>query len=344
MIGFGSVACSGSEDTVPPEVGDLQLALSYAVERWVVPSVRTFEGQADQYSEQAERFCNEPTEGRLERLQDEWRNLSLAWNEMVLFNLGPLDDDLITPKIIRIESKRQRGRDYTETVREEVRRVVEGTFPLDTEYFAKLNFTKSGLLALELLSFDGGLTETSTDTTVLISGFQDTPRRCELLLGIAENVRRCAKEVLSGWEEDFSGEPFQDTLRSGELPDGTNSVAKLIIVAQEHVDYVKQRKIQGVADAQLSGLFYGNMGANISSLRELLYTEPYSFVDHMRTRGFDEEAQSIASALELVESAIEAQLASGPLVAAFETLENGLKNDLPRGLGVELGINFSDGD
>ncbi len=152
LASLSLVTCGNCES--PPPENIFARPLKNTVTQSIVPGFARFEDEAKALEASIASLCAAPDEAGLAALQARWRSLALAWNGVVFYRFGPLDDDLIFPAVIFIESMRQRGIDYTETVRESATAAVAGTTPLDDAFFDALTFNKVGLLALEVLVFE----------------------------------------------------------------------------------------------------------------------------------------------------------------------------------------------
>lgn len=318
------------------------------VETTIVPHVAAFDAQAAGMLTDADSFCETPSPAALQQLQTRWRSLSEAWSGIAAYNFGPLDDDVITPKIIFIESMRQRGTDYTQTVRDGIVRGVEGTDTLDLAYLDRQTFDEVGLLALEVLVFEDSRDTNSSDPADVLADFEATPRKCDYLRGVAELLARDASEVHAGWSDSFgdSGEPFRETVTGPTLADGTEPVVALLIVLQEHLDYIKVRKLEGILDAQLSGHFYPNVLVTLEAMQELLAQpdeDSFGLLERMEATGNTDEVEAVLANFAAAKSAAQDEDAEA-LTAAIGLLDGNLKREIPDALGVELGLTFTDGD
>lgn len=318
------------------------------VETTIVPGVQGFAAEAQSMVVDAEAFCTSPDEAGLLLLQARWRTLSESWNAVAAYNFGPLDDDVIVPKIIFIESMRQRGTDYTQTVRDGILRGLDGADTLDVDYFDRQTFDEVGMLALEVLVFEDSREGNSTTPADVLADYEGTTRKCDFLLGVAGLLAADAAEVERGWTTEFgdSGEAFRDTMTGTSLADGTEPVAALLIALQQHLDYVKVRKLEVTLDARLSGHFYPNVLATLDSMEALL-SQPsegsFGLLERMEATGNTAE---VAVVTENFAMARAAAMAEDPaeLAAAIGLLDGNLKREIPEALGVELGLTFTDGD
>lgn len=318
------------------------------VDHTIVPAFVGFREAAEGMRAEVDGFCAAPDAAGLERLQGDWRALSSAWNTVAAYDLGPLDDDVVTPRILFIESMRQRGIDYTDTVRETYAAALAGDVALDGAHFDALTFNQVGLLALEVLAFEDARAGHSQLPDDVVADYLTEPRKCAYLRGIADLLLEDARTVEAGWTESFAGgEPFRDTMLGTSLPDGGEPIVGLLLALQQHLDYVKVRKLEATLDAQLSGHFYPNLTATLLALEELLEQpapeEAVGILDFLLARGLDEDVELVRANLDAAKQAALAEDRVA-LTAAIALLDGNLKREIPDGLGVELGVNFSDGD
>lgn len=359
-LGAALVWASACSDSSTPSAGDesdtdtdlpssLEVVIQDAVENTIVPDIITFQAAAESMQADVEGFCEAIGPDTLDDVQASWKALSEAWNAVAGYNVGPLDDDVVTPKIIFIESMRLRGTDYTETVRFAATEAISSTEPLDDDFFNRSTFNKVGLLALEVLIFEDTREAHSNDPADIVSDYEAQPRKCEYLRGVMGLLTRHATEVRDGWTVAFgdTGEAFKDTMLEPELADGSEPIAALLIALQEHLDYLQVRKLEGTLDAQLSGHFYPNVRAGLEAFERLLVQpmpeESVGILDFMQEHDYQAEADLVTTNLEMAKAAI-TQEDREALTAAIGLLDGNLKREIPDGLDVNLGITFSDGD
>lgn len=346
VLALGVVLACG--DSTSSE-GDLDRALENAVDGRIIPAMTSLARDAGDLRTEADTFCSSPTEAGLSRLQAAWGRLSLTWNGAMIYNVGPLDDDIIVPSILFIESMRQRGIDYTNTVRESIDEALASDVPLDQAYFDGLAFNEIGMLALEILVFESATSTRSTALEDIVARYDAEPRTCAYLEGVASRLARRAATVRDGWTTAFgeTGTPFREIFLSGELPDGAEPAPQLIGVIIDHLVYIQRRKLEGILDAKLSGLFFANQASTLAEIEALFEgsssPDGYGFFDVMIDRGFAEEVDQVRADLVAAGSAAEAETRSG-LAGALRNLEVDLREVVPDALGIELGIEFADGD
>ncbi|MEM6989936.1 MAG: imelysin family protein [Myxococcota bacterium] len=344
----------GSDDASEDEDGGMMAlptgpeVMDNTINNTIVPDFQAFEAATEAMQAEVDTFCGAPSPETLQATQDSWRALSEAWNAVVPYNLGPLDDDFIIPKIIFVESMRQRGDDYTQTVRDNLLAALEGDETLDAAYFEGLNFNRVGLLAAEVLVFEDSREGNSTELADVLSDFVEQPRKCTYLQGVTTLLVTVADEVEGGWSVSFQeGEAFRDTMLGTELADGAEPVAGLLIALQEYLLYLKDRKLEGILDARLSGHFYPNVSAMLDGFERLLaQPEPEDAVgilDFMDAHGFEDDADTVRANLEAAKAAAAAEDREA-LAAAVGLLDGNVKREIPDALGVDLGLTFTDGD
>lgn len=336
---------SGDDDDDRPTGPEVMMN---TIDNTVVPDLVAFAASTGAMQAEVDTFCTSPSADTLQAVQDEWRSLSESWHAVAAYNLGPLDDDFIVPKIILIESMRQRGDDYTQTVRDAAVTAIEGEDPIDAAYIEGLTFNKVGLLALEVLVFEDSREGNSVDPADVLGDYEERPRKCEYLRGVNERLVATSAEVERGWTESFQeGDAFRDTMLGTELPDGSEPVAGLLIALQEHLAYVKDRKLEGIVDARLSGHFYPNVTAMLDALERLLEQpdpeDAAGILDFMDAHGFVVEAETVRVNLEAAKTAAANEDREG-LAVAIGLLDGNIKREVPDALGVQLGLNFTDGD
>lgn len=340
---------AGCETEAPAPTGPTgPEVMQSTVDYTIVPAFVGFREAAEGLRAEVDVFCAAPDGPGLELVQADWRTLSSAWNTVAAYNLGPLDDDVVTPRILFIESMRQRGIDYTDTVREAYAAALSTDATLDAAYFDALTFNQVGLLALEVLVFEDARAGHSQLPDDVVADYLAEPRKCGYLRGVADLLVEDARTVETGWTESFlGGEPFRDAMLGTSLPDGREPIVGLLIALQQHLDYVKVRKLEGTLDAQLSGNFYPNLTATLIALEALLEQpapdEAVGIFDFMLAKGLDEDVELVRTNLATAKQAALAEDRTA-LTAAIALLDGNLKREIPDGLGVELGINFSDGD
>jgi len=348
------VAACGSEGGSSSPTDPLPAALEAAVDETIIPAMESFAAEATSLESEAASFCADPTAEGLSTLQDQWLQMTEVWNEAAVYFFGPLDEDPITPSMSFIESMRPRGTVYTNTVREEITAALDSDEPLDDAYFSGLTFNRVGIVALEVLVFEDTPRTGSTAPADVLEGYESNPRKCDYLEGMAGLLSDRADLVETGWTIDYqdTGLPYREQVLSGMLEDGFLSVPALVRAAARHVEYLRDRKLDGSLDAQIAGAvrpdptpFWENLAAGIDSIEAMLDPpgSDASFFAVMDERGFEEFVTIVRDDIEAARTAVDAEDRTAAS-DAFVELEASIRREVVLGLGIDLGIGFSDGD
>ncbi|MBT3012289.1 MAG: hypothetical protein KUF77_13640 [Candidatus Thiodiazotropha sp. (ex Lucina aurantia)] len=339
--------CSGSRPNDPPELttDNLNLALEYAVDQSVIPAAAAFDIQAVAFRTAADTFCSTTNATELGNLQAAWNALYEKWFHLANYNFGPLNDDFVFAKYTFIDSLRVRGTNYINTVRNEIENMIAGTQALDETFFDQQTFNKVGLLALEVLSFEASGGGQSNQPDDIIGDYQNNPRKCDILTGIAQQMVKNASYVIQGWQVRHrdADDSYRTLFLDNQLDDGTNNLTQLLVAVQEHLDYLSKRNVI-TTSATLSGIAWNGFSEAIDEIEILLEgNTEVSFLGLMEAGGFSESVDSVRDTIAAIRSNISSRDAES-LETNIGRLDGHFKREIPNGLDVELGINFSDGD
>lgn len=345
--------CGGSRqnDPIQPTQATLDGILEKTLQYTILPAVDGFASQADNFNQTAGFFCANLSTANLQELQDGWKQLNKSWYRLAPYNFGPLNDDVVFPAYIYIDSLRLRGTDYTATVQQQLSKDIAASYPLDSTYFDSLNFQKVGLLPLELLSFktiDGTLNvagDIAPDD--IVAEYRLKPRKCELLTGLSQQLNNRAAYVQNGWRNNYknTNKPYTDLFLSAELEDGTEPITRLLTSVQAYLDYLKKRHVADVA-AEASGYIWPLLAETINEVERLLQGSPSNSLNIfslMRVNGYDSEVQAVQENIQFARAGIELKNTTD-FEAAAALLDGNFKREIPNSLDVQLGINFTDGD
>ena len=341
-------ACGGSRQNDPVVTSEASLdeVVKKAIDNSILPAVDNFYAQANAFESEAETFCLAPDETGLSSLQSAWLVLARAWYHLLPYNFGPLNDDIIFPAYIFIDSYRLRGTDYTATLRNEINLNISGEHTLDVDFFGAEPFQKLGLTALELLVFEVASNQSQVGSEI-VAEYLAEPRKCETLLGLTEQVQLRALYVSEGWHSSYlgSGTSYYQLFINNELEDGTEALVKLITSVQEFLDYLAARNV-AVSVAQVSGESWTLVSASIDEINSLLTglgDTRFTFYGFMLAGGHELEVNTVQENIEFARSAISQSNATDFAVASA-LLDGNFKREIPNSLEVVLGISFSDGD
>tara|TARA_R110000868_G_scaffold94448_7_gene260576 strand:- start:4170 stop:5273 length:1104 start_codon:yes stop_codon:yes gene_type:complete len=341
-------SCGGSRenDAAVLSEGSLALALEQVIDGTVIVASEQFASEVSHFNSSIDSFCAAPDESGLSQLQADWKTMANAWYQLVPFNFGPLYDDTVFPAYQYVDSFRVRGTNYTATVRTLIQNLITADTDVSSSYFDTRTFQYVGLLPLEVAVFEtaSGQSQLAAD---IITEFQQQPRKCEVMAGLAGSLQNRADYVVNGWTADHleSGTPYRDLFLAAELDDGSAPLTALISAVQSYLDYLQQRDtVSNVA--ALSGNAWPEMQASIDVISEMLdgsEATTVSLLELIESAGNITEANTVRSNLVQASDAISDQDATtfNSMAAA---LDGNFKREIPNGLDVSLGINFSDGD
>jgi predicted lipoprotein len=340
--------CGGERKNDPVLLTDATLAtaIRQAVDNSIVPAAVSFSAASQELNTSVTALCATPTLDALSIAQGEWSELAQAWYRLLPYLFGPLNDNVVLPDYLFVDSLRQRGNDYTATVRNEITSMVEGDMTLDSAYFDALNFQKVGLLALEV-----GLFQTlneSTDNNDILTELTDEPRKCDVILGLGHHLNGFADTFSVEWQQDYqsSGSSYRDTFLAGETEDGSEPLTLVLTRLQEHFEYLKQRSVADQA-ANIADQPWVLMSATLTAAEQFIEgvdgTTSVSFADLMTAAGATTALASVRDNFSRAKEAI-ADQSPTDFYAACALLDGNLKREIPDSLAVQLGINFTDGD
>lgn len=342
------LSCDGSRENDPPALTEdsLNMALQDAIDLSVIPAVDTFHARAFTLQLGAQQFCDTPNLINLASAQQQWRSLSDAWFRLSLYRFGPLEDDIVFPPYTFIDSLRLRGTNYSNTVRDEISAWIAGSMILDSSFFSSQTFQKVGLLALESTLFEtaGGHNQAPQE---IVDGYLATTRMCEILMGLTTNLYQRAQTLHDAWQTPYKGNDlsYRDLFIQNKLSDGSEPLTTLLTSVQDYFNYLKQRHVV-TTSSQLSQNVWSSVSASVSEVEQLLRgTEQtqFSFFSLMRSSNYDASIETVEDNLQTLRTSIELQDITEFEIAAAQ-LDGNFKREIPEGLEVELGINFTDGD
>ena len=337
LMVFSISACQKKSELATTEIevtpAGLEKIVNTTLDQVVLINIDQWQAATEHFSLQTKQFCLSPKKAELSTLQNSFKEMALAWNQALMYDFGPLRDNLFFPKIHFIESMRQRGKDYSASIQTHINQRLSDKTPLNSNYFDQLKFTLVGMTAIEQLIF--------TDKKVF-----KNHRQCELLIGMADLNLRNANYVVSGWKnvnEDVSN--YRDIFLQNRFPDGEKSLTKLIFSLQDYLRYVRQRKINGKLDYSLSKMSYENMATGLRAVANTLNANRsgYGLTDYMIKAGNEQVVIEFENKINKTLKAINQQDIKALNTHYLELIKM-FEKEIPQALGVNLGMNFVDGD
>jgi len=342
--GLLGCASQNSKPMPPVEVSKtgLQKIVNHTLDSVVIENVMHWQQVSKGFMQASHSYCQALPNGEgLKNMQNQYRKLVIAWNQTMPFDFGPLRDNLFFPKVHFVDSMRQRGKDYTATINTHFVKRLNDAKPLDQKYFEKLKFTLVGMPAIEILLFP----EEKQTNQSLINAYQN-PRHCELLMGLAKLNSDIAQTVLDGWTQSEGGNlSYSQMFKTDQLPDGEKSLTKLIFAMQDYLRYVLQRQLNGRLDYKRSHLEFESLLAGLTSVQKTFNANQsgYGILDYLNKSGKEIVAQNFTKELEMTKQALNNK-EFDDLKKHYARLIKVLEKDIPQALGLNLGINFVDGD
>jgi len=343
-------ACGGGSGGGSSGGGDREEAIDKAsrenIDNTLLPAVNDFSSQINTMTQSIGGFCATIDEKGLDDLKQHWRNLYESWYRLAPYNFGPMNDDLIFPTIDFIDSLRTNGTDYTATVRTSLNNQINGTQNLDKTFYDNLTFTRVGLLAIELLVFETAASQSTVNSDILIE-YRTVNRKCDILKGMIEQLDKHADHIKDGWLVNFdgSGTPYRSLFINKQLPDNTEPMAALLVSVQMYLDYLHKRNVATQA-AQLSDHAWQSMGAGIDQIEQILQgtaATTISFYSLIKSAGLQSYVDLVNANIATTRDAITARDPVA-MTDALKALDGNFKREIPSGLNVDPGINFTDGD
>ena len=296
-------------------------------------------------------YCAAPGSAGLEAVRERWVGAMDAWQRLQFFRDGPVEED----------NRRLRAQWYWDRKDATVRGVDEllaGSGAITEAVVRSSNVGAQGLPALEYLLYADA---------VPVAVAASHPRRCELAVAIAANLRTLAREIGEPWAAD--GAMREDFVTaSGRYVDGDDVlvvILEALNVQSETIadDKIRKPAAQGNADileSSWSGRSKENVVTNLAAFRAVFDAEEstvYRLRDYLAraheadaigdemSAAFDEADDRLA-ALDASFKDIINGAASGNIDAVgavFQRLER-LVRQAANEAGVNLGFNNEDGD
>lgn len=353
---------TSSTSTTPKS--ELDIAIEEIIDYTVTPALDSFLQGTGTLTSLTESFCssNNKIESDLLTLQNQWISTNNAWFKLSPYLLGPLttEDYLTAEAFWYIDSYRQRGNDYTSSMRSEITTMLTDNNDINSAVFSQKSFNKVGLLALEVLLFEtsgSGSQYQSQATADITSEYQNTPRKCDILKGQANELNRRATIIHNAWNKDYrdTGIGYRDLLVDKLLEDtftesndidgtGTPAFTRLVVSTQSHLDYLTKRNIT-TQSAQLSNSVWQALGYTYNSLQEFLAGTDNSSISlySMMGNGYDANMTTLQENMNDFKLSIEEKNTVN-FISLSALLDGNFKRELPDALDTELGLNFTDGD
>ncbi len=359
ILAFSSVlflsACGGSSSSLSTGNNELNLAAKEVIDNTIIPASNRFQQQVSTLVSESVRFCspNNPTTENLTAIQNQWLDTNLAWFELLPYLFGPMVNSEVLPTYIFIDYHRQRGDDDSGVIRSNIDSLIVSATDEDYDLaLSRLGANSLGLLALEIAVFEDAANQSIIAADILLE-FQNTPRKCQLLIDMGNKLLARANEVQQGWTVNYrnTGESYRDLVINNQLEtfldddSGESAIKKITISVQEFYDYLGKRNVTNNV-AQLSNSIWAALDKSLSSTEELLVgtdATELSLNRIMSNNRFDQTVTLLNENMATLRAAL-VEKNSIDMVAAAKALDGNFKREIPDALNINLGLNFSDGD
>ena len=290
-------ACGGERpnDVIAISQQQIDTSLGNIVDQQIIPDIRTFNSASGRLLNTSQNLCElaadqqKPLENLATQIitaQQQWLQLSHAWHRLLPFNIGPLNDNIITPEYLFIDSFRLRGVRYLGQVRNTITDLISYTSaPLTDDRFAALTFNRVGLVALE-----SALHEThplddsppSQQISDIAQEVRDQARKCDVIVGYAKQLDLDAQQLLTQWTVAFTSQndqaddqgsqpttPFRERLLGRQLNDDSDPLGLLLTNIQQYLDFIRRRDaVNGYQPLTQQG--FATTASSLASIRQFL--------------------------------------------------------------------------
>jgi predicted lipoprotein len=293
------------------------------------------------------KYKEAPSESRLERVRDAWREAMASWSSVELFQFGPLSSSVPSAGKDRYQGRNYRDRIYSwpTSARCRVEEQVVGR-AYEEDGFARVLISARGLLALEyLLFYEGDDTACAASsgtyaawTALSVQALRE--RKLAYAQAVASDVLSLARDLNEAWSA--SGGDFRSAfIAASGYPDEQEAMNvlgwSLAYVDKELKDWKIGVPAGRTATSPVTGpespyadAATANWKGNLRGFRSLFQGcgedgEGLGFDDWLNEAGHDELADDITSAWQNAQTKVDAlgplsQTSEEELVAAHEAL------------------------
>jgi predicted lipoprotein len=348
LTGCGASSSSSSATTNT----ELEVAASNIIDNVIIPATNDFQTQAQKLDDDAHSFCSAManlTNASLIGLQETWLATASAWYTLLPYKFGPMETSVIVPHYLYIDSYRNDHTDRSTNVANNISAIVADTDEITDDYFTNATPSSVGLLPIEIIF--NVYTDVNNYST-------PNDRLCSLLKAYTTQLSYRANIIADGWSVNYrnSGESYRTLLLSKKLDivlddeDGSSAISKILVGIQDYFDYLTRRNVT-TDQAKISDTIWRHLLASINSVNTVLNEDNNGYVNIlalMINNGYEQEANTVKSNMALMLSTININSTSSTdptnMKNAAALLDGNFKREIADGLGVNAGLNFSDGD
>lgn len=348
-------ACGGTSSSLSTHNTELNIAATEAIDHIIIPAAYRFQQQVKTLVRQSDLFCTagQITTDNLVLLQEQWTKTNFAWFQLLPYRFGPMINSEVLPTYIFIDYHRQRGDNDSDTIRSNIDTLIASSS--DASYastLSQIGANSLGLLALEVTIFEEAANQSIAPIDIVFE-FQNTPRKCQLLIDFGQKLLVRADTIHRGWASNYrnTGKSYRDLLVNNQLEEvlddeaGDSAIIKILLSVQEFYDYLGKRNVTTNV-AQLSSSVWFAIDHALHNTEKLLAgveSTTLSFDAVMANNRFEQTVANVKDNIQTLRSALEEKNTIN-IKAAAAILDGNFKRDIPEALNINLGLNFSDGD
>jgi predicted lipoprotein len=352
ISGCGANSTSETKDTNT----ELEIAARNIIDNVIIPSAINFKSKTEKLNTETHSFCTEEmnlstpnlTIENLDTLKLTWITVTNAWYTLLPYKFGPMEADIIVPNFLYIDSYRNDNTDRTDRTRNTINTIIAGSDTITDNYLSNATPSSVGLLPLEVILFESPIADFSTPNH----------RLCSILKAYSTELAAKANLIASGWTSNYrnSGKSYRTLLLNNQLDtildneDGSSAMSKIVVSVQDYFDYINRRNIT-TDQAKISNTIWRHLLASINSVNSILHEDnsgSISVIKLMVNNGYQQEAENVNNNIALLLSTIDVSYtnitSATDMKAAAALLDGNFKREIADGLGVNAGLNFSDGD
>lgn len=360
LLTFAALIISGcradSSSSYEDTNTELEIAALNIIDNVIIPAAINFKSEAAQLNKDTHSFCTILTDSttpnltteNLDALKLTWIATTDAWYRLLPYKFGPMEASIIVPNFLYIDSYRNDNTDRTNSMRTTINIIISGTDSIIDSYLSNATPSSVGLLPLEIILFESPITDFSTPND----------RLCSILKAYSEELTYRADLIADGWNTDYrnTGKSYRTLLLSKQLDtvleneDGNSAISKIVVSVQDYFDYINRRNVT-TDQAKISNTIWSHLLTSINSVDRALNENnsgDISLIKLMTNNGYQQEAENVTSNMTLIFSTIDIDYtnvtAPTDMKAAAALIDGNFKREISDGLGVNAGLNFSDGD
>lgn len=344
--------------------------LAQIVDGAIIPLYRELDVTANTLTQRSKTFCSEPSAANFKVLREGWGETLLAWHRTDALMFGPAIDDQIDFKV-----------NFNPPKKAVINSLLSGDTPLTLETVKKAGVGGQGLATLEFLLFDRDKSE--TDQLAAFQG-DTGKRRCTYLQAVSELLQTTLHTIAEAWVNDKNGyatafrtadkgnTTFANSRQTVDLLVGKlfqsaekfsknrigNALGKGIDLNTEGKQEVLNTSNAYQLEAWRSGYSVQVVRANVEGMQRIM--KDGGILQWLRDHNQGEIEKFVADAMEQrLENYLKLPLPSSDPFELIKTgnskeldgyyymgndIQMGIKRQLAKALGVQLGFNDNDGD